>query len=124
MNTPMIDTYARRLDSFIQTMADGKVDDAELKAQEGRLASLMKEIEPKLDDSPEIRQFKPENSKFSTKVDWNLSRTQNGSFRGSYNSNFSPAGAPNGRNSLSTTTESKNRTFVLAASLNSVPSNR
>jgi hypothetical protein len=47
---PLIDTYARELDSFIQTMADGRVDDQELKAQEARLVSLMKEIEPQLND--------------------------------------------------------------------------
>ena len=58
------------------------------------------------------------------KVDWNLSNTQNVSVRGSYDSNFSPAGAPNGRNSVTTTNESKDRTFVIAGSLNSVPSNR
>ena len=50
-DSPVIETYARRLDSFVQTMADGKVDDAEIKAQEARLVSLMKEIEPKLDDA-------------------------------------------------------------------------
>ena len=70
-----------------------------------------------------IRQYKPENNKFSTKVDWNFSRTQNASFRGSYDSNFNPAGAPNGRNSVTTTNETESRTWVVAASLNSVPSN-
>jgi hypothetical protein len=48
--TPLIDTYARQLDSFIQTMADGKVDAKEVREQEARLVALMKEIEPKLDD--------------------------------------------------------------------------
>jgi hypothetical protein len=71
-----------------------------------------------------IRQFKPRNNKGNVKVDWNLSNTQNVSVRGSYNSNFNPAGAPNGRNSVTTTTETKDRTFVIAGSLNSVPSNR
>lgn len=46
---PLIERYARHLDTFIQTMADGVVDDKELKAQEGRLVALMKEIEPQLD---------------------------------------------------------------------------
>ena len=32
-------------------MADGKVDDAEIKAQEARLVALMKEVEPLLDDA-------------------------------------------------------------------------
>ena len=47
---PLIDNYARQLDSFIQTMADGIVDDSEIKAQEERLIGLMKEVEPLLDD--------------------------------------------------------------------------
>src|SRR5688572_26801690 len=71
-----------------------------------------------------IRQFKPRNNKANLKVDWNMSNTQNVSVRGSFNSNFSPAGAPNGRNSVTTTNETKDRTFVIAGSLNSVPSNR
>lgn len=50
-DTPLIDTYARRMDSFVQTVADGKVDQAEIKAQEARLVRLMKEIEPQLDDT-------------------------------------------------------------------------
>jgi len=48
--TPVIDQYARQLNTFLEAMADGKVDDAELKAQEGRVVALMREIEPKLDD--------------------------------------------------------------------------
>jgi hypothetical protein len=47
---PLIDTYARRLDSFIQTMADGVVEDSEIKAQEERLVGLMQELEPLLND--------------------------------------------------------------------------
>ncbi len=49
--TPLIDQYARQLDSFIQTMADGVVDDREVKAQETRVAGLLREIEPQLDDA-------------------------------------------------------------------------
>ena len=48
--TPMIDQYAQKLDTFVQTMADGIVDDKEMKAQETRLVTLMKEVEPLLDD--------------------------------------------------------------------------
>ena len=48
--TPMIDQYAQKLDTFVQTMADGIVDDKEMKAQETRLVTLMKEEEPLLDD--------------------------------------------------------------------------
>jgi hypothetical protein len=50
-NEPLIDDYARQLDSFLQTMADGVVEEKEIKAQEGRLVKLMKEVEPKLDDT-------------------------------------------------------------------------
>jgi hypothetical protein len=48
--TPVIDQYAQKLDTFVQTMADGKVDDKEIKAQETRLVNSMKEVEPLLDD--------------------------------------------------------------------------
>ena len=47
---PIIAEQARHLDSFLSAMADGKVEIAEIKAQEGRLVNLMKEIEPLLDD--------------------------------------------------------------------------
>ena len=48
--TPLIDQHARKLTSFIDALADGKVDDGEIKSQESRVLTLMKEIEPKLDD--------------------------------------------------------------------------
>lgn len=47
---PVIEQSARRLKSFLTAMADGVVEDAEVKAQEKRLVKLMKEIEPTLDD--------------------------------------------------------------------------
>ncbi len=47
---PLIEQYARQLDSFVDTLADGKVETSEIKAQETRLVDLMKEIEPQLDD--------------------------------------------------------------------------
>ncbi len=47
---PLIEDSARRLDSLIQTLADGRVDAHEIKEQETRLVALMKEIEPLLDD--------------------------------------------------------------------------
>ena len=49
--TPLIDQYARNLSSFLEVLADGKVDAGEIKAQETRLYNLMKEIEPQLDDA-------------------------------------------------------------------------
>lgn len=47
---PLIDGYARQLTSFLEALADGQVNDAEVKAQEDRLVKLMKEVEPALDD--------------------------------------------------------------------------
>ena len=47
---PLIEQYARNLESFIRTVADGHVDESEIAAQEGRLVALMREIEPRLDD--------------------------------------------------------------------------
>ena len=44
----LIAEQARRLDSFLTAMADGKVDASEVRAQEARLVTLMKEVEPQL----------------------------------------------------------------------------
>ena len=52
---PRLDQYARQLDSFAEAMADGRVDQAELGAQEQRLTALMKEIDPQLDDALHAR---------------------------------------------------------------------
>src|SRR5262245_21112611 len=49
-DTPLIDDYARQLQSFIDTMADGRVDAAEIGGQEQRLVKLMRKVEPQLDD--------------------------------------------------------------------------
>jgi len=46
----LIDGYARQTGSFIDAIADGKIDESELSEQESRLVGLMKKIEPKLDD--------------------------------------------------------------------------
>jgi hypothetical protein len=48
---PLIEGYARQLDSFIQTLSDGRVDEEEIRSQETRLVALMKEVEPLLDDA-------------------------------------------------------------------------
>jgi len=50
-HAPLIEGYARQLDSFLETIADGRVDPSELMAQEERLVKLMEEIEPQLDDA-------------------------------------------------------------------------
>jgi hypothetical protein len=47
---PLIEQYARQLDSFVDALADGKVEASEIKAQETRLVGLMKEIEPQLNN--------------------------------------------------------------------------
>ena len=50
-NSPMIEQHARRLESFLAALADGVVEESEVKAQEQRLVELMREIEPQLDDA-------------------------------------------------------------------------
>ncbi len=47
----MIDDYAKQLGSFLDAMADGKITADELNNQEKRVVTLMKELEPKLDDA-------------------------------------------------------------------------
>ena len=47
-HTPIIAEKARRAESFVAAMADGKIDESEIKAQEDRLVQLMQEIEPQL----------------------------------------------------------------------------
>jgi hypothetical protein len=49
-DTPLIDDYVQRLSTFMEAMADGKIDASELKAQEARVTALMKAVEPALDD--------------------------------------------------------------------------
>ena len=49
-NEPLIDDYAKQLDTFVETFLDGRVDDQELQSQEDRLTTLMKEVEPELND--------------------------------------------------------------------------
>jgi len=49
-DVPRIDEMARKLDSFLTAMADGRVTTQELQDQEKRLVKLIKEVEPKLDD--------------------------------------------------------------------------
>jgi hypothetical protein len=50
-DTPLIGEYAERLGTFLEAMADGRIDAQELRAQESRVAELMKAVEPKLDDA-------------------------------------------------------------------------
>jgi hypothetical protein len=46
----VIDKQAQQLESFLKAMADGRVDDREIDEQEQRVVTLMKRIEPGLDD--------------------------------------------------------------------------
>jgi hypothetical protein len=46
---PLIAEQAQRLESFLAAMADGRIDQSELQAQEERLVALMRKIEPQLD---------------------------------------------------------------------------
>ncbi len=48
--TPIIDQHARKLTTFLDALADGKIDEKEIKAQETRVYNLLKELEPQLDD--------------------------------------------------------------------------
>ena len=47
-HTPIIAAKARRAESFIAAMADGRIDESEVQAQEKRLVQLMQKIEPQL----------------------------------------------------------------------------
>jgi len=48
---PLIAEQAQRLEAFLAALADGRVDEAELQAQQQRLAQAMREVEPLLDES-------------------------------------------------------------------------
>ena len=47
-HTSLIAEKAQRTESFLTAMADGRVDAAEIAAQESRLVALMAEVEPQL----------------------------------------------------------------------------
>lgn len=49
---PLIEQQSRKLTTFMDALADGRVDASELAAQEARLTAVMKEVEPQL--SPEL----------------------------------------------------------------------
>jgi 3-methyladenine DNA glycosylase Tag len=51
-HTSIIAEKAQRAESFLAAMADGRIDQSEIEAQERRLVALMEEIEPQL--SPEL----------------------------------------------------------------------
>lgn len=47
---PMIDEHVEQLEHFTQSMADGRIDKGELKAQLEALTDAMKAVEDELDD--------------------------------------------------------------------------
>jgi len=49
--SPQIDGYVQKLGTFVEAMADGRIEDKELADQESRLVALMKEVEPMLNDA-------------------------------------------------------------------------
>ena len=49
-DNPRIDNLARGLTTFLEAVADGRIDDDELEAQEKRVVDLMKAVEPLLSD--------------------------------------------------------------------------
>lgn len=53
-SAPILADQARRLESFLAAVADGVVDENEVRAQEARLVEVMKEVEPLL--SPELHE--------------------------------------------------------------------
>ncbi|MGA0040762.1 MAG: hypothetical protein ACO3NZ_13020 [Pirellulales bacterium] len=46
--SPILAEHARKLTSFLEAVADGQVDLAELEAQERRVVDIMKQVEPLL----------------------------------------------------------------------------
>jgi hypothetical protein len=50
-DAPQIQEYASKLSTFLEAIADGVIDDRELKDQEARLVALMKTVEPQLSDA-------------------------------------------------------------------------
>ena len=68
MQSTLIDDYSRQLGSFVDAIADGRIDEREMAAQEKRVVDLIKKIEPKLDDAlhGEVTKLLCELSAYST----------------------------------------------------------
>lgn len=54
-NEPLIDEYARQLESFVRAFQDGVISDKEISDQEAQLVDLMKDVEEQLDDETHAR---------------------------------------------------------------------
>lgn len=50
-NEPIIDEYAKQLESFVRAFEDGVISDKEISDQEARLVTVMKDVEEGLDDA-------------------------------------------------------------------------
>jgi len=48
---PLIDSYVQKLGTFVDAMADGRIDESELAGQEQRLVASLKEVEPTLNEA-------------------------------------------------------------------------
>lgn len=48
--TPLLNEYAKEMESFAKAMADGIIEETEIAEQEKEVIALMKEIEPQLSD--------------------------------------------------------------------------
>ena len=49
-NEPLIDDYAKQLNSFVRAFQDGVISDKEISDQEARLIDVMQDVESALDD--------------------------------------------------------------------------
>jgi hypothetical protein len=54
-HAPVLAEKARRMESFLAAMADGRIEAGEIEEQESRLVKLMQEIEPQLDEKLHAR---------------------------------------------------------------------
>lgn len=52
---PLIDGYVQKLTTFVDAMADGRIDDREVAEQEQRLVALMKDVEPTLNEAQHVQ---------------------------------------------------------------------
>jgi hypothetical protein len=50
-NEPLIDDYAKQLESFVRAFEDGVISDKEIADQEARLVEVMNDVEQSLDDA-------------------------------------------------------------------------
>ena len=49
---PLIDAYVQKLGTFVDAMADGRIDDRELAGRSSALSPSLKEVEPDAQRSP------------------------------------------------------------------------